>query len=86
MTTATAEKTDIPAMMAEIGRRARAAQAGLAMAPRAAKDKALTEAAASLRRRRNHILSENAKDMAFGEEKGLSKAMLDRLLLNDERV
>ncbi|MEQ8504795.1 MAG: glutamate-5-semialdehyde dehydrogenase [Rhodospirillales bacterium] len=82
----TTETEDIPAMMADIGRRARAAQAKLATAPRAAKDKALTEAAASLRRRQNEILSENAKDMAGGEDKGLTKAMLDRLLLNEDRV
>lgn len=82
----TTETDDIPAMMADIGRRARAAQAKLATAPRAAKDKALVEAAASLRRRQNEILSENAKDMAGGEDKGLTKAMLDRLLLNEDRV
>ena len=82
----TSDTDDIPRMMAEIGRRARAAQAKLAVAPRAAKDKALTEAAASLRRRQNHILSENAKDMAGGEAKGLTKALLDRLLLNEDRV
>ncbi|MEQ8227385.1 MAG: glutamate-5-semialdehyde dehydrogenase [Rhodospirillales bacterium] len=82
----TTETEDIPAMMADIGRRARAAQAKLATAPRAAKDKALVEAAASLRRRQNEILSENAKDMAGGEDKGLTKAMLDRLLLNEDRV
>mgnify|MGYP001167899702 CR=1 FL=1 len=86
MTEATAQTEDIAQMMADIGRRARAAQAKLATAPRAAKDTALTEAAASLRRRQNEILSENAKDMAFGEDKGLSKAMLDRLLLNEDRV
>jgi len=77
---------DIKGMMAEIGKRAKAAQAALATAPRATKDTALTEGAASLRRRQNEILSENAKDMAYGEDKGLSKAMLDRLLLNEDRV
>ena len=32
------------------------------------------------------IQTENAKDMAAGREMGLSKALLDRLLLNDDRV
>ena len=77
---------DIKAMMAEIGQRAKQAQASLSTATREAKDTALTEAAASLRRRQNEILSENAKDMTYGEEKGLSKAMLDRLLLTEDRV
>ncbi|MEK9671118.1 MAG: glutamate-5-semialdehyde dehydrogenase [Rhodospirillaceae bacterium] len=77
---------DIKSMMADIGKRAKAAQAKLATASRAAKDRALTEVAGSLRRRQNEILSENAKDMVFGEENGLTKAMLDRLLLNEDRV
>ncbi len=77
---------DIKAMMLGIGRRAKAAQAVLGTASCGAKDTALTQAAASLRRRQNEILSENAKDMAYGEEKGLSRAMLDRLLLTEERV
>ncbi|MGH6660305.1 MAG: glutamate-5-semialdehyde dehydrogenase, partial [Rhodospirillales bacterium] len=58
----------------------------LALAPSAAKNKALREAAASLRRRKNEILSENAKDMAAAEKKGLTVAMLDRLRLTDERL
>lgn len=33
-----------------------------------------------------HILTENQKDIAAGREKGLSEAMLDRLLLNEKRV
>ena len=87
MTTATQTSAeDIPALMADIGQRARKAQAALATAPRAAKDRALTEAAASLRRRQNEILSENAKDMDFGEAKGLTKAMMDRLLLTEDRI
>ena len=31
-------------------------------------------------------MSENAKDMAFGEDKGLTKAMLDRLTLDEGRI
>ena len=42
--------------------------------------------AQSLRRRSNAVISENAKDMAAGEDKGLSGAMLDRLLLDDDRI
>ena len=80
------EKEDIPQLMARIGDAAKAAARELALAPTEAKNKALTEAADSLRRRNNEILSENAKDMAAGEDKGLSAAMLDRLELTDERL
>ncbi|MBI3113617.1 MAG: glutamate-5-semialdehyde dehydrogenase, partial [Rhodospirillales bacterium] len=76
----------IRALMRRIGKAAKAAARVLALAPSAAKNKALREAAASLRRRKNEILSENAKDMAAAEKKGLTVAMLDRLRLTDERL
>ena len=80
------EKEKIPQLMARIGAAAKAAARALALAPTEAKNKALTEAAQSLRRRKNEILSANAKDMAAGEDKGLSAPMLDRLALTDERL
>jgi glutamate-5-semialdehyde dehydrogenase len=80
------EKEKIPQLMARIGAAAKAAARALALAPTKAKNKALTEAAQSLRRCKNEILSANAKDMAAGEDKGLSAAMLDRLALTDERL
>ena len=80
------EKEKIPQLMARIGAAAKAAARALALAPTEAKNKALTEAAQSLRRRKNEILSANAKDMAVGEDKGLSAPMLDRLALTDERL
>ncbi len=76
----------IGALMRRIGRAAKEAARLLALASTAAKNKALREAAASLRRRRNEILSENAKDMAAAEEQGLTAAMLDRLRLTNERL
>ena len=80
------EKEKIPQLMARIGAAAKAAARALALAPTEAKNKALTEAAQSMRRRKNEILSANAKDMAAGEDKGLSAPMLDRLSLTDERL
>jgi glutamate-5-semialdehyde dehydrogenase len=80
------ETKDVARLMGEIGAAARAAQRVLALASTEAKNKALIATAESLRRRKNGILSENAKDMAAGAKKGLSAAMLDRLELNDERV
>jgi glutamate-5-semialdehyde dehydrogenase len=82
----TMDTTNIAELMHGIGEAARDAQRVLANASTEAKNKALLESAKSLRRRQNEILSENAKDMEAGAEKGLSAAMLDRLELNDERV
>lgn len=85
MTTAIAAE-NIPALMREIGAAAKKAATELATVSSAAKDAALRAAAARLRENRKHLISENAKDMAAGEKKGLSKAMLDRLALNDDRI
>ncbi|MGJ3257999.1 MAG: glutamate-5-semialdehyde dehydrogenase [Rhodospirillales bacterium] len=79
-------QANIASMMQELGENAKAAAALLAVVSSEAKNTALREMAASLRRRANHILAENAKDIRAGEEKGLSGALLDRLLLNEERV
>ncbi|MEX0693692.1 MAG: glutamate-5-semialdehyde dehydrogenase [Rhodospirillales bacterium] len=79
-------QSNIPMLMREIGTNAREAAARLAVASTAQKNRALLEMATSLRRRANHILSENARDIKAGEEKGLNGAMLDRLLLNDARI
>lgn len=77
---------NIPALMAEIGKRARAAAADLAMAPAEGKQAALEAAADAVWARRAEIIEANAKDIEFGREKGLSDAMMDRLLLNEERI
>ncbi len=77
---------DIGAMMEDLGRRARSAAKTLALAPAAAKNEALREAAAALRARRADILAANAKDLAGGRAKGLTAALLDRLELNDARI
>ena len=77
---------DIPALMAEIGAKAKAASAELAFAPAEAKTKALEVAADAVWARRAEIIAANEKDMAFGRDKGLSAAMMDRLMLNEERI
>jgi len=73
-------------LMAEIGQKARAAAAELAFASSERKAAALQAAAAAVWARRDEILDANILDMAYGEEKGLSPAMLDRLMLNDTRL
>jgi glutamate-5-semialdehyde dehydrogenase len=77
---------DIPAMMAAIGARARAAAADLAFAAPDAKRAALMAAADAVEARVADILTANAKDMALGQQKGLSPAMLDRLMLDAPRI
>ncbi|WP_339950704.1 glutamate-5-semialdehyde dehydrogenase [uncultured Albimonas sp.] len=81
-----AKTLDVPAVMADLGRRAKAAAAELAYAPASARDAALRAAAEAIETREAEILAANARDMAFGREKGLSEAMLDRLLLTAPRV
>ncbi len=73
-------------MMRTIGANARKASHALALAPRAAKDAALTNAAAALRRDKQKILDANAKDVAAARAAGRAGSFVDRLVLNDKRV
>ncbi|WP_116090645.1 glutamate-5-semialdehyde dehydrogenase [Sphingomonas crusticola] len=77
---------DPTALIAEMGRRARAASAMLALAPTAAKAAALMAAAQAMRASEAAILTANGEDMARGAANGLSAAMLDRLKLTPERI
>ena len=80
------ETEDVPALMRRIGADARAAARVLANASTEAKNAALTGSADSLRARADAILAANGKDMEAGRRKGLSKALLDRLALDDQRI
>lgn len=73
-------------MMAKIGAQARAAAVTLASATPASKRKALEHAADRMWSGREEIIAANKRDLAFGAEKGLSPAMMDRLLLDQGRV
>ncbi|MBM9595515.1 glutamate-5-semialdehyde dehydrogenase [Roseitranquillus sediminis] len=77
---------DIHAMMRAIGSQAREAAAELAVADAATRRAALEAAAASISERRDEILTANARDLEFGREKGLSDAMIDRLMLDGSRI
>ncbi|UYN95766.1 MAG: glutamate-5-semialdehyde dehydrogenase [Enhydrobacter sp.] len=77
---------DTAAIVAELGRRAKAAAAALRIAPTAIKNAALAEAAGLIRRDREAILAANARDIAAAKVAGMSGALQDRLLLNDARV
>ncbi len=80
------QATDIPALMADIGARAKTAASELAFAPPQAKQKALEAAADAVWARRAEIVAANGRDMEFGRDKGLSAAMLDRLMLDEARI
>lgn len=74
------------AMMAEIGAAAKAAARELAYASSERKHAALIGAAEAVWEDRQGILDANYEDMAYGEAKGLSPAMMDRLMLNEARI
>ena len=79
-------RDEIAALMTGIGTKARDAAAALAIAPTKQKDAALLAAAMVLRANVDDILEANAKDMAAAKEKGLSGALLDRLMLDEARI
>lgn len=77
---------DIARNMLAMGKAARAAAAALACADTAAKNMALLTAAESIESSSADILSANKLDMEAAVKKGLSGSMLDRLLLNEDRI
>ncbi len=85
-TTAEITADDLQRQMLDLGALARAAATVLAKAPTAAKNQALVAAASAMRDRRAAILEANAIDMAAARERDLSNALLDRLLLDADRV
>ena len=72
--------------MAALGRAARQAARRLAMSDGDVRDRALHASAAALRDGATAILAANAIDMNAAKERGSSGAMLDRLMLDAERV
>jgi glutamate-5-semialdehyde dehydrogenase len=76
----------ISQLMRRIGVEARAAATKLASASTEAKNLALRQAAANMRARADTILAANAQDLAAGQVKGMTRAMLDRLALDDVRI
>ena len=80
------DSDDIDAMMHEIGVAARAAAAELAFASAERKHAALIGAAEYVWQNRAQIIEANARDLDYGHDKGLSPAMMDRLLLDEARI
>ena len=72
--------------LTEMGQRAKDAAAVLAKVSSEQKNKALLEAAKALRQSADTILAANAQDLKRGRENGMSKALLDRLMVNPARI
>lgn len=77
---------EIKEQVLAMGRKARAAALELAMLSAEQKNRVLFAMAKGLRSHRDEILAANAKDIAAGEQNGLSAALLDRLRLDETRL
>ncbi|HBQ32007.1 MAG TPA: glutamate-5-semialdehyde dehydrogenase [Ochrobactrum anthropi] len=77
---------DIAAVMAEVGRKARAAAAPLSIATTEQKNRALIAAADAMLEARGDILEANKLDLANAEKNGMAASFVDRLALDDGRI
>lgn len=77
---------DIKELVEHKGKAAKGASRLLSTASTQAKNEALMAMAKALEARAGELLAANARDMEAGREKGLSKALLDRLLLTEKRI
>ena len=75
--------TDLAAVIADLGQRARTAARQMASAPTAPKDRALRAAAAAIRREAAALKAANALDLQAARESGHDAAFVDRLALTD---
>ena len=82
----TNETSEIGLEMMALGRAARAAASELATSGREQRDLALRSAAEALRSGERTILTANALDLTAAQKAGMSSAMLDRLMLDHERI
>jgi glutamate-5-semialdehyde dehydrogenase len=77
---------DVPALMTDLGRRARSAARRMGLATAEEKNAALRAMAAAIRSRSDAILAANAEDLAEAQAKGQIASFIDRLTLNPERL
>lgn len=73
---------NIAEFMTDMGKRAKTAARELARASAERKHAALIGAAEAVGKRKSDIIDANIEDMEFGRDKGLSPAMMDRLMLD----
>ncbi|HOY56934.1 MAG TPA: glutamate-5-semialdehyde dehydrogenase [Verrucomicrobiota bacterium] len=72
--------------MVQIARRAKAAARELAGLSTSDKNRCLESMAAALEAHASQLETENRRDLEIGAQAGLSRAMLDRLRLDDKRI
>ena len=77
---------DIKTMVLSRAKEAREGARSLAKASSKQKNTALLKMAEALRKSSKELIKANAKDIAYAVKKGLSKAMIERLTLNDKRI
>ena len=72
--------------MINLGKKALAAKDFLSTVTEEQKNNALLAIAAALRENSKTIVAENARDLQNGREAGLNEGLLDRLMLNEDRI
>jgi glutamate-5-semialdehyde dehydrogenase len=77
---------DIKQYVTEKAKKAKAASRALANISTEIKNNALFKMAAGLEKESARLMAENRKDLVEAEKKGLSRAMIDRLTLNADRI
>src|SRR4030067_1107895 len=77
---------DIKQYVSDKAKKAKAASRALANLSTEIKYNALFKMAAGLEKEASRLITENKKDVVEAEKKGLSKAMIDRLTLNADRI
>jgi len=77
---------DYEKYITEIGERAKIASRKLALLSSDIKNKILDSMADALEKNADIIIGENIKDIEKAREKGISKAKIDRLILNEKRI
>ncbi len=77
---------DIKAYVLNKAKEAREGANALAKASSKKKNLVLMKMAEALRKKAKVLISENKKDIQFAEKKGLSKALIDRLTINEKRI
>ena len=73
-------------LITDLGQKAKVAAKSLRCATTKAKNTALTSIATQIDQNRIGILSANKKDLDNGKTKGLDSALIDRLMLDDQRL
>jgi glutamate-5-semialdehyde dehydrogenase len=77
---------DIKEQVLQIAKNARQAASAVANLSSADKDEALAEMAEQLVHHTDYLMEENEKDVEYARRKGLSKAMIDRLTLDEKAI